>query len=212
MGTKTEIDEDVSHSYCNPQGAQAQGRMRRRKRVAPYSSPKIVGQESDHFYRQQWIETVQEAVHPYGRIDGIPQPAPPSRLSAPVHIDIGGTIYTSTLQTLTKYKESRLAKLFAGTLPITLDTLKQHYFIDRDGESFRHILNFLRHDELILPSNYKELDILLREAVYYEIVPLVEKIKSWRQSEQTVHQKSREQTALQDKMRIEQHTSSPKAN
>jgi hypothetical protein len=46
-----------------------------------------------------------------------------------------------------------LAKLFNGSIPIVLDTLKQHYFIDRDGKTFRHILNYLRSSKLILPEN-----------------------------------------------------------
>jgi hypothetical protein len=34
---------------------------------------------------------------------GIPSVAAASRWTAPVHIDVGGTIYTSSLETLTKY-------------------------------------------------------------------------------------------------------------
>ena len=34
--------------------------------------------------------------------DGIPVVATPSRYTAPVHIDVGGKIYTSSLDTLTK--------------------------------------------------------------------------------------------------------------
>ncbi|VDP72955.1 unnamed protein product [Schistosoma mattheei] len=33
---------------------------------------------------------------------GVPQPASPTRYSAPVHIDVGGTLYTSSLKALTK--------------------------------------------------------------------------------------------------------------
>ena len=79
---------------------------------------------------------------------GIPRPANPSRYTAPVHIDVGGTIFTSSLETLTRYPDSRLSKLFNGTIPIVLDTLKQHYFIDRDGKLFRYILNFMRYGTL----------------------------------------------------------------
>lgn len=70
-----------------------------------------------------------------------------------------------------------MAKLFNGTIPIILDTMKQHYFIDRDGPSFRHILNFLRCGKLLLPKDYAELNILTQEAEYYEIQPLIEAIK-----------------------------------
>lgn len=102
-------------------------------------------------------------------ITGIPCVAAASRYTAPVHIDVGGTIYTSSLETLTKYSESRLAKLFNGSIPIVLDSLKQHYFIDRDGGMFRHILNFMRNSKLLIPENFADLDLLLEEARYFDI-------------------------------------------
>lgn len=100
---------------------------------------------------------------------GIPSVAAASRYTAPVHIDVGGTIYTSSLETLTKYPDSRLAKLFNGCIPIVLDSLKQHYFIDRDGEMFRHILNFMRNSKLLIPEKFIDLDLLLEEARYFDI-------------------------------------------
>lgn len=102
-------------------------------------------------------------------ITGIPCVAAASRYTAPVHIDVGGTIYTSSLETLTKYPDSRLAKLFNGTIPIVLDSLKQHYFIDRDGGMFRHILNFMRNSKLLIPEDFADIDLLLEEARYFEI-------------------------------------------
>ena len=30
-----------------------------------------------------------------------------------------------------RFPESKLSKMFSGSIPIVLDTLKQHYFIDR---------------------------------------------------------------------------------
>lgn len=92
-----------------------------------------------------------------------------SRYTAPVHIDVGGTIYTSSLETLTKYPESKLAKLFNGQIPIVLDSLKQHYFIDRDGGMFRHILNFMRNSRLLIAEDFPDLELLLEEARYYEV-------------------------------------------
>lgn len=68
-----------------------------------------------------------------------------------------------------RYPESRLAKLFNGSIPIVLDSLKQHYFIDRDGTMFRHILNFMRNSKLLLQDNFDDLELLLEEARYFEI-------------------------------------------
>jgi len=104
---------------------------------------------------------------------GIPVVATASRFTAPVHIDVGGKIYTSSLDTLTKFPESRLSKMFSGGIPIVLDTLKQHYFIDRDGGMFRHILNFMRTGRPILPENFQYVDLLLEEAKYFELPELV---------------------------------------
>ncbi|XP_071444476.1 BTB/POZ domain-containing protein Tiwaz [Hetaerina americana] len=113
-------------------------------------------------------------------ISGIPCVAAASRYTAPVHIDVGGTIYTSSLETLTKYPESRLAKLFNGSIPIVLDSLKQHYFIDRDGRMFRHILNFMRNARLLVPENFADLDLLLEEARYFEIAPMIRQLEQLR--------------------------------
>merc|ERR1711997_326527 len=104
---------------------------------------------------------------------GIPVVATASRYTAPVHIDVGGKIYTSSLDTLTKFPESKLSKMFTGSIPIVLDTLKQHYFIDRDGEMFKHILNYMRTGRSILPDNFGHLELLLEEARYYELQDLV---------------------------------------
>lgn len=90
---------------------------------------------------------------------------------------MGGTIFTSSLETLTRYPESRLSKLFNGTIPIVLDTLKQHYFIDRDGKLFRYILNFMRHGTLTLSEHFTELPALLEEARYFELTPLINAIE-----------------------------------
>lgn len=68
-----------------------------------------------------------------------------------------------------RYPDSRLAKLFNGSVPIVLDSLKQHYFIDRDGGMFRHVLNFMRNARLLIPDNFNDLDLLLEEARYFDI-------------------------------------------
>jgi len=46
--------------------------------------------------------------------------------------------------------------MFNGSVPIILDSLKQHYFIDRDGNMFRHVLNFLRTSQLTIPDDFDE--------------------------------------------------------
>lgn len=47
-------------------------------------------------------------------ITGIPCVAAASRYTAPVHIDVGGTIYTSSLETLTKYEKWNILGIYAN--------------------------------------------------------------------------------------------------
>uniref|UniRef100_UPI003AAD1444 uncharacterized protein n=1 Tax=Centroberyx gerrardi TaxID=166262 RepID=UPI003AAD1444 len=111
---------------------------------------------------------------------GIPTPAQLTKTNAPVHIDVGGHMYTSSLATLTKYPESRIGRLFDGTEPIVLDSLKQHYFIDRDGPMFRYILNFLRTAKLLIPDDFKEYSLLYEEARFFQLAPLQAELECWR--------------------------------
>ncbi|KAF5894952.1 BTB/POZ domain-containing protein KCTD15 isoform X1, partial [Clarias magur] len=112
---------------------------------------------------------------------GIPLPAQLTKANAPVHIDVGGHMYTSSLATLTKYPDSRISRLFNGTEPIVLDSLKQHYFIDRDGEIFRFILSFLRTCKLLLPEDFKDFHLLYEEARYYQLTPMLKELERWKQ-------------------------------
>ncbi|KAL1769493.1 BTB/POZ domain-containing protein KCTD15 [Sigmodon hispidus] len=115
---------------------------------------------------------------------GIPLPAQLTKANAPVHIDVGGHMYTSSLATLTKYPDSRISRLFNGTEPIVLDSLKQHYFIDRDGEIFRYILSFLRTSKLLLPDDFKDFNLLYEEARYYQLQPMVRELERWQQEQE----------------------------
>ncbi|XP_013409143.1 BTB/POZ domain-containing protein kctd15 isoform X2 [Lingula anatina] len=121
---------------------------------------------------------------PHMKISGVPCPATPTRYTAPVHIDVGGSIYTSSLETLTKYPDSRLGRMFNGSIPIILDSLKQHYFIDRDGKIFRHVLNFLRTSQLVLPDDFTEWELLHEEVRYYDIAPLTKAVETHRKERQ----------------------------
>uniref|UniRef100_A0A5F8GLU4 Potassium channel tetramerization domain containing 15 n=1 Tax=Monodelphis domestica TaxID=13616 RepID=A0A5F8GLU4_MONDO len=100
---------------------------------------------------------------------GIPLPAQLTKSNAPVHIDVGGHMYTSSLATLTKYPDS---------------SLKQHYFIDRDGEIFRYVLSFLRTSKLLLPDDFKDFSLLYEEARYYQLQPMVRELDRWKQEQE----------------------------
>ncbi|XP_051881760.1 BTB/POZ domain-containing protein KCTD21-like [Pristis pectinata] len=97
-------------------------------------------------------------------------------MSEPITLNVGGSLYTTSLTTLTRYPDSMLGSMFAGTLPIKKD-VQGNCFIDRDGKMFRYILNFLRTSHLDLPVDFQELDLLNREADFFQIQPLLEALQ-----------------------------------
>ncbi|XP_029934499.1 BTB/POZ domain-containing protein KCTD21-like [Myripristis murdjan] len=97
-------------------------------------------------------------------------------LQDPVSLNVGGEIYTTTLDTLTRCRDSMLGAMFTGQIPALRDK-RGNVFIDRDGKVFRHILNYLRSSSLDLPDGFSELALLRREADYFQIRPLLEEIR-----------------------------------
>jgi hypothetical protein len=89
--------------------------------------------------------------------------------SSTIKLDVGGIHYTTTLTTLQRFPESMIGAMFSGRHPLTLDE-QGYYFIDRDGQYFRYILNYLRD-----PENFKinktsnDFEAVNNEAIYYGI-------------------------------------------
>ena len=63
-----------------------------------------------------------------------------------IRLNVGGRLFTTTRSTLTKQKNSELAKMFSGkaTLPL-LQCIDGAYFIDEDPDIFEAILTLLRY-------------------------------------------------------------------
>ncbi|KAJ1428873.1 BTB/POZ protein [Ochromonadaceae sp. CCMP2298] len=88
-------------------------------------------------------------------------------------LDVGGVRFRTSLTTLCRFPETMIGCMFSGrhAMPLGKD---EHFFIDRDGTHFRHILNFLR-----APEGYKvevggaDLRELQRECEYYGIDQLM---------------------------------------
>ena len=78
--------------------------------------------------------------------------------SDPIAFNIGGHAYITTLETINKYPESLLFCMLEGLVDAVLDD-KGAFFIDRDGAVFRHVLNFMRNDRLILPDDFEEIEV-----------------------------------------------------
>ncbi|KAM3874793.1 BTB/POZ domain-containing protein KCTD14 [Diretmus argenteus] len=100
------------------------------------------------------------------------QSSPAALRSPVVQLNIGGHVFTTTLSTLRKHPDSKLAELFIGQPKLRTDA-EGRYFIDRDGAHFGAILDFLRTDRL--PS--EDVQQVHREAVHYDIKPLVKQLE-----------------------------------
>lgn len=96
-----------------------------------------------------------------------------------IKLNVGGEIYTTTRSTLCKYPNSMLGAMFNGSMSPSLDE-NGCFFIDRDGELFKYILNYLRSSRLSLPQGFKDLDQLFAEADFYQITPLLETVEELR--------------------------------
>lgn len=97
-----------------------------------------------------------------------------------VKLNVGGEIYTTTISTLCKYPDSMIGAMFNGSLSTSLDEYGC-VFIDRDGELFKYVLNYLRSSRLALPTDFKDLDQLSVEADFYQITSLIELIEALKQ-------------------------------
>ena len=93
-------------------------------------------------------------------------------------LNVGGTEFTTSIQTLTKDTGSTLHAMFSGRFE-TKPTEDGSYFIDREGKNFGYILNYLRTGRLILPPDAGELlrEELLEEAEFYQIRGIVEELR-----------------------------------
>jgi hypothetical protein len=88
-----------------------------------------------------------------------------------LELNVGGVVYTTTRTTLMKQKGTLLCSLSSGKYNIMRDE-QGRYFIDRDGNIFRYILNFLRSG-YIGDLSRKELMLLRPEAEFYSIRSLL---------------------------------------
>ncbi|KAK2518966.1 Kctd4 [Columba livia] len=110
-----------------------------------------------------------------------------------ITLNVGGYLYITQKQTLTKYPDSFLEGIINGKIMCPFDA-DGHYFIDRDGLLFRHILNFLRNGELLLPEGFRENQLLAQEAEFFQLKVLSDAVKSRWEKEQLA---SRETTFLE---------------
>ncbi|KAI9478495.1 MAG: hypothetical protein EXX96DRAFT_571118 [Benjaminiella poitrasii] len=95
-----------------------------------------------------------------------------------IKLNIGGSLFETSLSTLRRDPNSLLATMFSGKHPSLLPS-KGFYFIDRDPSHFRLVLNYLR-DLRIPPTILQDTRIrqeLLQEAKYFRIDGLVKMLQ-----------------------------------
>lgn len=83
-------------------------------------------------------------------------------------LNVGGHLFSTTLGTLRRHPDSKLAELF-GSPPKVCADAQGRFFIDRDGSHFGAVLEFLRSERLPR-ENIRE---VYKEAVHYDIKPLI---------------------------------------
>ncbi|MED6260909.1 hypothetical protein ATANTOWER_031133 [Ataeniobius toweri] len=89
-----------------------------------------------------------------------------------VQLNVGGHLFSSTLSTLRKHPDSKLAELFSIQPKVSTDA-QGRFFIDRDGSHFGAVLEFLRSEKL--PT--ENIQQVYKEAVHYNIKPLVKRLE-----------------------------------
>ncbi|EGD75412.1 hypothetical protein PTSG_06488 [Salpingoeca rosetta] len=91
-----------------------------------------------------------------------------------VKLDIGGTVFATSKQTLTKFAKSFFAGMFSGRHELQPED-DGSFFVDRDPFVFRHVLNFMRGQPPKLDRLSKaELEALREDAEFYQLPELLE--------------------------------------
>ncbi|UJR29735.1 hypothetical protein I4U23_017283 [Adineta vaga] len=93
-------------------------------------------------------------------------------INGKVSFDVGGRTFSTSVQTLTKEKDTVFTAMISKQGEIEKDD-QGRFFIDRDGDLFAEILNYLRN-----PTNYTLLDEKIRsrliiEAEFYRLSQLI---------------------------------------
>lgn len=99
-----------------------------------------------------------------------------------VTLNVGGTCFATTKSTLTTaHPHSMLARMFAGENDASLweshVDAKGAYLIDRSPRYFEPILNYLRHEQLVLDNDVNPLGVL-EEARFFGLPVLMAKLEA----------------------------------
>ena len=93
-----------------------------------------------------------------------------------IGLNVGGKVYKTSTTTLTRDPNCFFALMLSGRIPSAKDD-QDNYLIDRDGEVFLDVLNYLRCDKLVLPEGFNELRLIECEADFFMLPSLKEAVR-----------------------------------
>ena len=96
-------------------------------------------------------------------------------MSEKIKLQVGDHAFTTSRETLCMRKGSMLEAMFSGRHSIKPEE-DGSIFIDRDGEHFKLILNYLRDGKLPSGLSNDTREALAAEAEYYQLEDLVERL------------------------------------
>uniref|UniRef100_A0A182PNL2 BTB/POZ domain-containing protein KCTD3 n=1 Tax=Anopheles epiroticus TaxID=199890 RepID=A0A182PNL2_9DIPT len=104
---------------------------------------------------------------------GIVKMAYASNIGDIVHLNVGGTRFSTSRQTLTWVPDTFFTSLLNGRISSLRDETDA-IFIDRDPKLFSLVLNYLRTKEIDIKS--VDIRVLRHEAEFYNIAPLIKRL------------------------------------
>eukprot|EP00088_Acartia_fossae_P036484 TRINITY_DN3770_c0_g1_i10.p1 TRINITY_DN3770_c0_g1~~TRINITY_DN3770_c0_g1_i10.p1 ORF type:complete len:240 (+),score=31.98 TRINITY_DN3770_c0_g1_i10:51-770(+) len=92
-------------------------------------------------------------------------------------LNVGGTKFSTTRQTLVKDPNSMLAKMFDPNSPLLPGKVQDgNYFLDRNPDRFKVVLDYLRDGEICVANEKESLPGLLIEARYFQLADMEQKV------------------------------------
>uniref|UniRef100_A0A8C7VQU3 Potassium channel tetramerisation-type BTB domain-containing protein n=1 Tax=Oncorhynchus mykiss TaxID=8022 RepID=A0A8C7VQU3_ONCMY len=78
----------------------------------------------------------------------------------------GGQKFTTTLSTLRRHQDSRIARILDGK-DTDFKVISGQVFVDRDWTFFKYILDYMRTGQITLPAEFSDYNGLAQEAQFY---------------------------------------------
>ena len=123
--------------------------------------------------KQNIEETVSLAANELNQWEQLKTNLSKTQLAGKVQLDVGGRVFSTTVGTLTSEKDTFFTALFSKQWELEKDE-KGQIFIDRNGDLFAEILDFMRTpSEFILPEDRLR-KRLIGEAKFYKLQSFLE--------------------------------------